>query len=115
MRLQSRQPDGGPVHCTVGAQSITRFLKKIVFLPQHISGHRHDRELWFFCLIDLNHGYHVDLKKCKKIQPFFLYKGLKSPPKKDNFFTYTRPNIFFKKCFFRENKTEENHPLKVPE
>jgi hypothetical protein len=33
---------------TVGAQSITRFLKKIVFLPQHISGHRHDRELWFF-------------------------------------------------------------------
>jgi hypothetical protein len=36
------------VHPTVGAQSITRFLKKIVFLPQHISGHRHDRELWFF-------------------------------------------------------------------
>ncbi len=52
---------------TVGAQSITRFLKKIVFLPQHISGHRHDRELWFFCLIDLDHGYHVGLKKCKKL------------------------------------------------
>jgi hypothetical protein len=33
---------------TVGAQSITRFLKKNVFLLRYISGHRQDRELWFF-------------------------------------------------------------------
>ncbi len=53
---------------TVGAQSINRFKKNNVFLPQHISGHRHDRELWFFfCLKDLDHGYHLNLKKCKKV------------------------------------------------
>ncbi len=33
---------------TVGAKSITRFLKKYVLLRQNISGHRHGRELWFF-------------------------------------------------------------------
>ncbi len=33
---------------TVDAQSITRFLKKNVFLPRYISGHRQDRELCFF-------------------------------------------------------------------
>jgi hypothetical protein len=36
-----------PVY-TVGAKSITRFLKKYVLLRQNISGHRHGRELWFF-------------------------------------------------------------------
>jgi hypothetical protein len=33
---------------TVGAQSITRFLKKDVFLLRYISGHRQDRELCLF-------------------------------------------------------------------
>ncbi len=33
--------------CTVGAQSITR---KFVSLRVNISGHRHDREVWFFVI-----------------------------------------------------------------
>jgi hypothetical protein len=33
---------------TVGAKSITRFLKKYVLLRLNISGHRHGRELCFF-------------------------------------------------------------------
>jgi hypothetical protein len=61
---------------TVGAQSINRFFKKNIFLQWYISGHRQDRELWFFfCLGDLDHGYHVDLKKCnKKINRFSSMK-----------------------------------------
>jgi hypothetical protein len=65
----------------------------------------------FFCLRDLDHGYRVDLKKCKKINRFSSIKGLK----KDEFFTSTRPNVFLEEMFFQRNKTEENHPLKVPE
>jgi hypothetical protein len=52
---------------TVGAKSITHLFKKCILLQQNISGLKHDRELWFYCLIGLWQVYYIEMEKCKNI------------------------------------------------
>jgi hypothetical protein len=71
---------------TVGAKSITRFSKKYVLLRQNISGHRHDRDLWFFCLTGICHRNRIEVKNLKNSKPFFVHVGLNRPKKTKLFF-----------------------------
>ncbi len=52
---------------TVGVQSITRFLKKNVFCRNLFQDTGMIESSDFVCLKDLHHGYHLDLKKFKKV------------------------------------------------
>ncbi len=69
----------------------------------------------FFRLRDLDHEYHVDVKKCKKNLTSFPLRTFQVAPQKISFLL--TPNLtFFVRIFFcQRNRIEENLPMKVAE